>query len=463
MKKIRYLPPLSSESLRSPCQTDDGLLVIPCFPLEVADHARIVPYSKGVILIVSEARYMALMKSVQATSKGSQPGHGCLLATQIVRRLGEEHSAAGASCALRRGSLVKLKGLQRVPELNGSVGKLLHFKVGMGRWDVDVEGTGIRSLTPENLEHVSDDTSHKPFAAWLTPADVGGDWQLAEVGVMLHLDKLENITVSGKAKTEQKQQGYRCTFSAIGCARIHRICNPDAFAEKSTFLLARIESLTDKDEGSTFEVQENHTVQMLRDLLALHVKLSPELNMVPKKKVLDGLSGQPGAKFWEAIIFWELFLQARTRMMKLKNVVDNSLQKIAELRPERLKALQEKLTTVLTQVGGSQSSSTASIQLDDLPAELLGELRSLRTHQELTVFDRRLINEALPLQQLIQARTHRERLQIMRLALTNERARLEAEAQEAQGISLSEALEHGTYHGEEDWMASAQVNRRSKL
>jgi len=404
---IRLLPPLSdlptAADVESEASSQDDVLTLPCFPLEVAENVRIVPHSKGIVLLVSEARYVALMRSVWETSKrakAGQSGHRCLVATQIIRRRDEDCPATAAddssdmlrraaiddsSDMLRRGAIVKLKGLKRAPELNGSVGKLLHFHPRTERWDVDVEDIGVRALRTENLMRLSDDTAHKSFGAWLTSADVGGDWQLAQVGVMLHLEKFEEITAS-KTSAGNRQPAYKCTFSAVGRAHISHICNPAAFADRSTFMLARVKNLADKDEGIGLMAQEARVVTLLKDLLMQHQKLTQGVSVVPKKKVLESLSAGPGAKFWEVVALWELFLQAHVRTLKLKNIVDQSLQKIAALSPDRLKDLQDKLTTMLTQSEEGQPS--AAINVKELPSELLGELRSLRAQAKLTIFDR---------------------------------------------------------------------------
>merc|ERR1712139_675496 len=114
---------------------------------------------------------------------------------------------------------------------------------------------------------------------------------------------------------------------------------------------------------------------------------------------------------------------------------------------DRLQDLQEKLSTMLTQ--GEDGQKVAAINIKELPPEILSELKALRDQGELTIFDRRKIDQALPLQQLIQAETHGERLRVLETALLNEKARLEADAQESQGISLSEALEQGVFPTED--------------
>jgi hypothetical protein len=404
---------------------------------------------------------MELMKSVQKTSESSKPGEGCLVVSQIARR---PEDGAGVDMQtdtlLRRGALVRLKGLQRSTDLNGCVGKLLHFKAGSKRWDVDVEDRGVRALRVKNLERLSDDTPHKDFKAWLTSVDVGGDWQLAEVGVMLRLDKLEDVTTTQK-KGGQQHASLKCTLSAVGRAHIHHVCNPEAFAEKTTFMVAHVERLNDNGQSDAGQIQrEGRVVELLKENLALQRKVASEVSVVPREKVLKSLSAQPGDKFWEVVTFWEMFLQARVRTQKFKNVIDNCLQKISALPPDRLAVVQEKLARVLSQ---NEEGQPLQIEMKDLPPELLGELRSMRSQPELSIFDRRKIDQALPLQQLIQCDSHRERLRILETALANEKAQLEMETQESQGISLSDALEHGTFELDAKDESKEVQWRRSKL
>merc|ERR1712224_75887 len=119
------------------------------------------------------------MKGLKAGSKDLK--HSCCVATQIKRlhhSFSEQDAVTSGVQGLQRGVLVRLKNLQRAPELNGLVGKLLYFSTGRSRWEVDVEGIGIKSLKEVNLEQVMSNTPHKPFKTWLGPADVGGNWHL---------------------------------------------------------------------------------------------------------------------------------------------------------------------------------------------------------------------------------------------------------------------------------------------
>lgn len=465
---IRFLPPLSSD-LSAAAPSRDGLIELPCFPLEAADNARIVPHAQGVVLLVSEPRYVALMESLRASSKTQKdgpPGGGCCVASQIARCRDERSRAAldaSIDTGMRRGVLVRLKNLQRSPELNGMVGKLLYFNVGRGRWDVDVEDVGVRSLKQLNLEEASADVPHKPFNAWLSPADVGGDWQLAEVGVVLHLDKVEEVTTKvGKRLAMQK-----CTFSVVGRARIDHIRNPAAFAERSTFLWASVAYLEDKDKGKVLLRQEGAVLKLLNDVMDLRQTLTPGLSITPIESIADSLSARAGNEFWQLIAFWEQFLHAHIHAQRLRSVIEDSVKEftgdISEDQKEKFDVMLNGLQKLVAQFSNltdeqkeelvdrsKRKSKPGNRAMPEMPQPLMEKLRSLQTQAEgmqLSIFDRRQIDLALPLQQLIQAESHGERLQILEAALTSEKARLEAEDGDVQDISLPEALQQGSHYG----------------
>eukprot|EP00930_Biecheleria_cincta_P056320 TRINITY_DN42465_c0_g1_i1.p1 TRINITY_DN42465_c0_g1~~TRINITY_DN42465_c0_g1_i1.p1 ORF type:complete len:719 (-),score=101.83 TRINITY_DN42465_c0_g1_i1:262-2370(-) len=60
-------------------------------------------------------------------------------------------AAATEDVELRQGATVVLQGLVSSPELNGKLGKLWDLDTATGRWKVDVEGAGLKSLRPGNL------------------------------------------------------------------------------------------------------------------------------------------------------------------------------------------------------------------------------------------------------------------------------------------------------------------------
>jgi len=84
------------------------------------------------------------------------------------------------------------------------------------------------------------------------------------------------------------------------------------------------------------------------------------------------------------------------------------------------------------------------ISIDDIPEELVKQIRSLKVSPQLSIFQRKHIDEALPLQQLIQAETHGERLGILAAALEREKHFI---SRSQEGISLNEALERSPWEG----------------
>lgn len=394
---------------------------MPCFPLEASDDARLIPDSQGIVLIVTEPRYMALMRQLQKTKGSSSPSSssssnlpGCLLATVIAR--GEEELAADApdgQTAMRRGDLVCLARLQKAPGLNGAAGKLLHYWQARGRWDVDVAGEdrGVKALRPENLERLPEDAPHGAFHAWRTLQDAGAGWRLAEVGVVLRLEKLEEVRAKQKEGAEP-EPAVKVTFSVLGKrARIRSVVNPEALAERAGHLRVKVEDLQDRDTADALESEETRVLDLLKDVLQRPApsassprerSLVQALAVMPRPDIVEQLSAGRGKEFWELVRFWQAFLQTRSMAAKVEDIPESVLEDIIKHMP----AIQE---------GGEVKEE----DLRKLAPELAKVFRP-----ELSVFDRANIDSALPIQLLIQADTHRERLRILEKALEREKAHL---------------------------------------
>lgn len=59
--------------------------------------------------------------------------------------------AHGGRAGYEEGATVVVDGLHAMPELNGRPGRLLTFDLNQLRWQVDIEGAGVKALKPVNL------------------------------------------------------------------------------------------------------------------------------------------------------------------------------------------------------------------------------------------------------------------------------------------------------------------------
>merc|ERR1711957_267210 len=76
---------------------------------------------------------------------------------KLLDALASELGAPAGGVALTAGVFVQIHGLQGAKELNGRSGRLQMLDVASGRWQVEVEGAGLKRLKPENLRALQDD------------------------------------------------------------------------------------------------------------------------------------------------------------------------------------------------------------------------------------------------------------------------------------------------------------------
>eukprot|EP00746_Dinoflagellata_sp_MGD_P002654 gnl/MRDRNA2_/MRDRNA2_105195_c0_seq1.p1 gnl/MRDRNA2_/MRDRNA2_105195_c0~~gnl/MRDRNA2_/MRDRNA2_105195_c0_seq1.p1 ORF type:complete len:529 (-),score=129.77 gnl/MRDRNA2_/MRDRNA2_105195_c0_seq1:270-1817(-) len=501
---VKLLPPL--DALPSSCSTSalpttptrqGSDIVLPCFPLDKDEDARIVPETRGIKLILTEGRYMEMMKHVEDSQKVFSRWSKCFVATQVIRedceddeedgeghepldtvdssddsqvptenalvrlkglqnasdlngslgKLGRfdsdknrwEIQIGGGDVAklvrpenfeilpqderpLRRGSLVQIFGVQNSRELNGLLGKLLFLNPTTNRWDVDIEGgRGARSLKTENLQRVPRDTPHKAFSTWRTPSDVGGQWRLAEVGVVMHLEELKEVKVKRK-KGAKAEKGYEVTLSAFGRAKILSVLNPEAFAEKTTYLRTQVQDFVDEDaEDDLVNHEKSRVDNLLRDVIQLQVSSMPKANVAIDGEMMRRLEStvQMNPGLWKLVGLWQSFLKIWSSAKKLSEIASGE---------EDITELQKKLK---------------------------------QTKSELSAAADKKIYETVPLQQMIQSPSHLERLRIFASALQKEKTQLEEKLEK---VSLFDALNSPIQLKKgETWVPFGPSSPRSKL
>lgn len=522
MAPLDALPRSSSTRPLPTTPTKEGdAVVLPCFPLHKQQDARIVPYTEGIQmkLVLTDSRYVEMMKHVEESQKVFSRWSKRFVATQIVRYDADEeeeeevaekslplHDAPSSTCTsleglqvedtgsratahtgglrmgafariqglqsahdlngslckllnfndssnrwevrifgsasskavrpenlvvvptddrpMMRGSLVCVSGIQKSPELNGSVGKLLSFNPKTNRWDVDIEDEiGVKSVKLENLEPAPKGIPHKAFKAWRTSADVGGQWCLAEVGVVLHLDKMKEVQVK-KSKDGPAEKGYEVTLSASDRVRLRHVLNPEAFADRTTYLRVEVEDYVDQDseDGENRKEDSARMNGLLREVLQLQMSSIPkEMNIMMDKKMVQRLesTGSMKPNLWKLVALWQIYLEIQT-----------TAKQVSEL------------------AGGEVNMKSFRRKLKESRLELEAAVN-------------KKIDEALPLQQLIQAKSSRERLRIFTCALQREKDSLQEKMEK---VSLIDVLNSSTEKNKgKSWIPFPFPATRSKL
>merc|ERR1712190_336992 len=91
-----------------------------------------------------------------------------------------------------------------------------------------------------------------------------------------------------------------------------------------------------------------------------------------------------------------------------------------------------------------QGKFSSTIDSSDLPpalwAEVQKELQAVQAQPELSIFERKRLSQALPLQQVIQATTHVERLEILEASFEAEKSRLRTDTEQGSVPEVIDAV-----------------------
>jgi hypothetical protein len=312
---------------------------------------------------------------------------------------------------LERGDLVRLGGLRSNPELNGHLAKLLRYSVSRHRWEVALEGqAGVKALRLENLECVSD-AGDKIFPSWRSQEDLGGPWQAAEVGLCLRLEKADDVSTDDV-------QALKCSFNVQHTARLVGLLNPQEFAERTEYLQAVVAPCVDDDTAVDLKQDEMDLMHTLTNVLKLHAssiekKVAEKIPMLRLKLKQDTAIEKLSASrqdFWLLAAFWRSFSHRRLQLDKLEKIFHSSVDAYSEAQGKAIsrEAIKSFLATLQKDVAATARWS---------------------------FFEQKMLHRMLPLQNLIQARTHRERLLLLREAMEDEHERL---AQEGEPVECSD-------------------------
>jgi hypothetical protein len=128
-----------------------------------------------------------------------------------------------------------------------------------------------------------------------------GSVQLAEIGVIFHLDDLQEVS----QETDDRLK-YVCKHSVSGRVRLRRVLNPHVFADASTYLRVEVEDVEEVDLDKNFEGLEKELRDAIRQIGALQASLNLRTRL--SEADLDKLDISRGLAFWSALELWRNYM-----------------------------------------------------------------------------------------------------------------------------------------------------------
>lgn len=223
--------------------------------------------------------------------------------------------------------------------------------------------------------------------------------RLTEVGVVFYLDDLKEVS-----EQTQDQIKYQCSHKVIGRVHLRRVLNPRAFADRSTYLRVEVEDVLDADADEDLAEAEEAAMGEVVEMASLQAATKAEVQLDADR--LRQRNATRGAGFWSLVNIWQGYLQARFRVLKEQFEKD----------------LRSQIKSFLLEEGGD---IPAQVSLSELPERMQRKVVALQTQfQE----DSEPLVRALsdPVHLLVQSDSHRERLDLFKSMVGEEKKRLEA-------------------------------------
>jgi len=230
---------------------------------------------------------------------------------------------------------------------------------------------------------------------------VEGSVQLAEVGVVLYLDDLKEVS-----EQTMDQIKYVCSHKVIGRVRIKRVLNPAVFADRSSYLRVEVEDIVDEDLDTDYSAAEKKLIDTIEEVDRLQEEAEPDLKKF-RLQMLAGDGGQNATRdgLWSLLSDWSNYVDFRLQIFQQR--------------------FQRELQQTVVSYFEKQGNVPRQVSLNDLPPELQKEVLALQEE---------LQEEAAPLQQIkpktisliTQSANHGERLAILRSVIEEDGKRLKA-------------------------------------
>lgn len=260
--------------------------------------------------------------------------------------------------------------------------------------------------------------------------------RFAEMGVLFELEDLKEVSEQTKDQVK-----FVCRHRVTGRVRMHKILNPSAWEDRSTYLRVegtlvdadnagaapeRARDDDDEDDEDDEEVaapavakfyepaapeREARLRSSFYDLVDLQHELEEDVRFT--RASADTLAVSPGDAdegLWSTIRLWQSY----------------SEQRLVARQNELQREFQEKLQDFLTKEKGVKEEELPSaIGFNDLSPELQGEVAALQ--KRMTVELEPLVLEStLSMQKILEAADHADRVDLIRFFVDAERKRLRA-------------------------------------
>lgn len=245
------------------------------------------------------------------------------------------------------------------------------------------------------------------FVTTMVNPDASGEPELAEVGVVLYLEDLKEVSEQTNDAVK-----YICSHKVLDSrVEIRSVLNPGDGATRDTYMRCEVREIDDADADADVAELEAAVSAALLEVAALQEANKEDVRF--SKSAVEKLAAGRGVgagSLWSVVELWKNFLEARAQAAARKAQKD----------------VQDRLMTFLADQNGD-GDSPSSVNLSELPPGLRRDVQGLRD---------RVMDDVEPLvreqtagvQHLLQATTHADRLRKFETMVANEKQRLVARA-----------------------------------
>eukprot|EP00929_Paragymnodinium_shiwhaense_P090297 TRINITY_DN5044_c0_g1_i1.p1 TRINITY_DN5044_c0_g1~~TRINITY_DN5044_c0_g1_i1.p1 ORF type:complete len:549 (+),score=103.12 TRINITY_DN5044_c0_g1_i1:98-1744(+) len=290
------------------------------------------------------------------------------------------------------------------------------------------------------------------------------DGRFAKIGVVLYLEDLRDVSEETRGEIK-----FICTHRVIGRVRIDRVLNPSKWEDAETYL--RVETTPYDDEGEEDEVEVSHETE--------EALMSELKNLTELQQRLDGVhftydiaeqmnASRDGGGLWSLAALWgeyfDFLIEERENLLEADlerkssfglppgdhNYLRSQLINTADPFLDYGDAEDEDVDDLEPDYGAFMSSASDALDYDDflpedmedvfeqvemnVPPAVLAEMRQLQEEHTEEV-QNLLVQQSEATQAVLQCRSHKERLAVLKAMFRTELARLGAKK------ALTEALE----------------------
>jgi len=273
----------------------------------------------------------------------------------------------------------------------------------------------------------------KRFVVSMSHPETPGSF--AQMGVLFQLEDLKEVS-----EMTDDAVKYICDHKVVGRVKIHGILNPEVWASRDTYLKVHgtvIDEMGDAEADSSERTvrpgggdpyqsllanigstkkgsaprEENALKQSFADLVDLQHSLEEDVRFT--RASVSTLSVAPGSgedALWATIRLWQSYTE----------------QRLVARQNELQKEFQEKLLKYLTKEKGVKEEELPSaIGFTDLSPALQEEVKELQKRMAIEL-QPLVLESTLTMQKLLEAEDHKERVNLLRFFVDEDRKRLGA-------------------------------------